>query len=97
MIQGFTSPGSTINMLVEFRESCFQISLVKIPSYNECSLRWHMKVALQYVKLELWYIKSNQALFIQQISDMYHWKNVILQYVKQALQYLNLVLQYMTQ
>ena len=39
MIQGFTSPGSTINMLIEFRESCFQISLVKIPSYNECSLR----------------------------------------------------------
>uniref|UniRef100_A0A8C7KSC8 Folylpolyglutamate synthase n=1 Tax=Oncorhynchus kisutch TaxID=8019 RepID=A0A8C7KSC8_ONCKI len=26
-------------MLIKFRESCFQISLVKIPSYNECSLR----------------------------------------------------------
>ena len=32
MIQGFTSPGSTIDMLIEFRESCFQISLVKIPN-----------------------------------------------------------------
>jgi hypothetical protein len=31
MIQGFTSPGCTINMLIEFRESCFQISLVKNP------------------------------------------------------------------
>ena len=39
MIQGCTSPGSTIKMLTEFRESCFQISLVKIPSYNGCSLR----------------------------------------------------------
>ena len=39
MIQDFTSPGCAIDMLIEFRESCFQISLVKIPSYNECSLR----------------------------------------------------------
>ena len=39
MIQGFTNPGSTIDMLIEFMESYFQISLVKIPSYNECSLR----------------------------------------------------------
>ena len=39
MIQGFTSPGSTINMLIEFRKSCFQIRLVKIPSFNECRLR----------------------------------------------------------
>ena len=35
MIQGFTSPGCAIDMLIQFRESCFQISLVKIPSYNE--------------------------------------------------------------
>ena len=39
MIQGFASPGCAINMLVKFREPCFQISLVKIPSYNKCSLR----------------------------------------------------------
>ena len=39
MIQGFTSPGCAIDMLIQFRESCFQISLVQIPSYNECSLR----------------------------------------------------------
>ena len=39
MIQGFTSPGCAIDMLIESRVSCFQISLVKIPSYNECSLR----------------------------------------------------------
>ena len=38
MIQGFSSPGCAIDMLIKFRESCFQISLVKIPSYNECSL-----------------------------------------------------------
>ena len=39
MIQGFTSPGCAIDMLLQFRESCFQIGFVKIPSYNECSLR----------------------------------------------------------
>ena len=38
MIQGFTSSGCAIDMLIEFRESCFQIILVKIPSYNECTL-----------------------------------------------------------
>ena len=39
MIQGFASPGCTFDMLINFREPCFQISLVKIPSYNKCSLR----------------------------------------------------------
>ena len=39
MIQGFASTGSAIDMLIEFGEPCVQISLVKIPSYNECSLR----------------------------------------------------------
>ena len=39
MIQGFSTPGCAIDMLIKFRESCFQISFVKIPSYNECSLR----------------------------------------------------------
>uniref|UniRef100_A0AAZ3PME7 CHAT domain-containing protein n=1 Tax=Oncorhynchus tshawytscha TaxID=74940 RepID=A0AAZ3PME7_ONCTS len=39
MIQGLSTPGCAIDMLIKFRESCFQISLVKIPSYNECSLR----------------------------------------------------------
>ena len=28
MIQGFTSPGCAIDMLIQFMESCFQISLV---------------------------------------------------------------------
>ena len=37
-IQGLSTPGCAIDMLIKFRESCFQISLVKIPSYNECSL-----------------------------------------------------------
>jgi hypothetical protein len=32
MIQGFTSPGSTIDMLIEFRESRFQISLGDKPN-----------------------------------------------------------------
>jgi hypothetical protein len=39
MIQGFASPGCAIDMLIEFREPCFQISFVKITSYNKCSLR----------------------------------------------------------
>ena len=39
MIQGFTNPGCAIDMLIEFRDSYFPISLVKIPSYNEWSLR----------------------------------------------------------
>ena len=38
MIQGFSTPGCAIDMLIKFRESSFQISLVKIPSNNECSL-----------------------------------------------------------
>ena len=39
MIQTFASPGHAFDMLIKFREPCFQISLVKIPSYNKCSLR----------------------------------------------------------
>jgi hypothetical protein len=39
MIQGFASPGCAIDVLIEFREPCFQVSFVKIPSYNKCSLR----------------------------------------------------------
>ena len=39
MVQDFLRPGRAFDMLIKFRESCFQISLVKIPSYNECSLR----------------------------------------------------------
>ena len=47
MIQGFSSPGCAIDMLIQFRESCFQISLVKIPSYNEFSLRiWGFQFTL---------------------------------------------------
>ena len=30
MIQDFTSPGCAFDMLIEFREPCFQISLVKM-------------------------------------------------------------------
>jgi hypothetical protein len=30
MIQGFASPGGAIDMLIKFREPCFQSSLVKI-------------------------------------------------------------------
>jgi hypothetical protein len=32
MSQGFTTPGCAIDMLIKFRESCFQISFVKIPT-----------------------------------------------------------------
>jgi hypothetical protein len=39
MIQGFASPGRAFDMLITFREPWFQISLVKIPSYYNCSLR----------------------------------------------------------
>ena len=38
MIQDFASPGHAFDMLIKFREPCFQISLVNIPSYNKCSL-----------------------------------------------------------
>jgi hypothetical protein len=40
MIQGFTSPGSTIDMLIELGESCFQISLVKIPRLRICGFQF---------------------------------------------------------
>ena len=39
IIQGFASPGRAIDMLIEYREPCFQISLVKISRSNKCSLR----------------------------------------------------------
>jgi hypothetical protein len=39
MILNFSSPGRAFDMLIKFREPCFQISPVKIPSYNKCSLR----------------------------------------------------------
>jgi hypothetical protein len=38
MFQGFSSPGRAFDMLIKFREPCFQIILVKIPSYNKCCL-----------------------------------------------------------
>ena len=38
MIQGFASPCRAFDMLIKFREPCFQINLVKIPSYNKCIL-----------------------------------------------------------
>ena len=34
MVQNFSCPGRTFDVLLKFREPCFQISLVKIPSYN---------------------------------------------------------------
>ena len=39
MIQSCARPGRAFDMLIQFREPCFQISLVKIPSYNKCILR----------------------------------------------------------
>jgi hypothetical protein len=39
MIQNAVSPSCVFDMLIKFREPCFQISFVKIPSYNKCSLR----------------------------------------------------------
>jgi hypothetical protein len=39
MVQDLFRMGSAFDMLLKFRESCFQFSLVKIHSYNECSLR----------------------------------------------------------
>jgi hypothetical protein len=39
MIQYFASPGRAIDMLLKYTVPSFQISLVKIPSYNNFSLR----------------------------------------------------------
>uniref|UniRef100_A0AAZ3QJQ8 non-specific serine/threonine protein kinase n=1 Tax=Oncorhynchus tshawytscha TaxID=74940 RepID=A0AAZ3QJQ8_ONCTS len=58
MIQGFASPGCAIDMLIQFRESCFQISLVKIPSYNECSLRI---CGFQFAKSQIKFVQSHRC------------------------------------
>ena len=39
MIQNAASSSRTFDMLIKFREPCFQFSFVKNPSYNKCSLR----------------------------------------------------------
>ena len=52
MIQIFASPGRAFDKRITFTEPCFQISLVKIPSYNKCRLRIWFPV----------YIESNEVL-----------------------------------
>ena len=54
----FSSPACAIDMLIQFRESCFQISLVKIPSYNECSLRMY---GFQFAKSQIKLVQSHRS------------------------------------
>ena len=58
MIPGFTSPGCAIDMLIQFRESCFQMRLVKIPSNNECSLRMY---GFQFAKSQIKFVQGHRC------------------------------------
>ena len=42
MIQSASSPCRAFDMLIEFRKSGSQVSFVKIPSYNKCSLQMYV-------------------------------------------------------
>ena len=58
-------------MLIEFREPCFQISLVKIPSYNECSLRiCGLQSQIKFVqgRLSAWGGIYTTVIMIEEIS-----------------------------